>query len=250
MLSKFKSQIQVDMTNTDETRLRELCAFYALLDELAAAVGGPRILSGSTGRHAWPRRGVYFFFEPGEDRLQSGTGLRVVRVGTLALTAGAHSTLWERLSQHRGQLKGGGGNHRGSIFRSLVGASLLKGKSSQFPTWGQGSSARPEVRAGELALEQEVSKVIRAMPFLWLEVNDEPGPASERGIVERNAIALLSNCGKAALDPPSAAWLGNSCDREKVRMSGLWNSNHVNESCDPQFLEVMSKLINKMRFGN
>jgi len=34
------------------------------------------------------------------------------------------TTLWARLSQHRGSAKSGGGNHRCSIFRLLVGRAL------------------------------------------------------------------------------------------------------------------------------
>lgn len=234
------------MTTADETRLGHLRTFYGVLDQLAAAIGGPHTLASSNGRSAWPRRGVYFFFEPGETRLDTGDGARVVRVGTHALTVSSRSTVWKRLSQHRGQAKSGGGDHRGSIFRLIVGASLIERKSYGFPTWGRGSSASPALRAGEHVLEREVSKVIGAMPFLWLAVDDEPGPQSMRGFIERNAIALLSNHGKAALDPPSAGWLGHACNREKVRRSGLWNSNHVDEVCDPRFLDVMAALVANM----
>jgi hypothetical protein len=68
--------------------------FYELLDALAAKHGGPRNLAVASGRMAWPHRGVYFFFEPGEARVGSGAGQRVVRVGTHALKAGAQSSLW------------------------------------------------------------------------------------------------------------------------------------------------------------
>ncbi|SDL31941.1 hypothetical protein SAMN04488026_107811 [Aliiruegeria lutimaris] len=81
------------------------------------------------------------------------------------------------------------------------------------------------------------------MPFLWLEVNDEPGPDSLRGYIERNSIALLSNSGKAPLDPPSFDWLGRSCNRNRVRASGLWNQNHVEECYDPAFLDTLERLI-------
>ena len=84
------------------------------------------------------------------------------------------------------------------------------------------------------------------LPFLWLPIDDEPGPESARGFIERNAIALLSNHGKAPLDPPSARWLGHACNREKVRRSGLWNSNHVEEACDPRFLKLMADLVANM----
>ncbi|MBL8386535.1 MAG: hypothetical protein JNM90_25850 [Burkholderiales bacterium] len=224
-------------------RLNDLEVFYSLLDELARRARGPRRLAECNGRLGWPKRGVYFFFEPGEPRSHSGDGLRVVRVGTHALTAGSGSSLWGRLSQHRGQAKGGG-NHRGSIFRLLVGKSLMRRDGYlQYSTWGQGSSAPAAIRHGEVGLEVEVSRVIGCMPFLWLTIEDAPGPESERGLVERNAIALLSNYGKEALDPPSAGWLGHSCDRERVRGSGLWNSNHVEESYDPAFLDVMARLV-------
>lgn len=52
----------------------------------------------------------------------------------------------------------------------------------------------PGVRADCLLaeLKAEVSRDIGAMPFLWLKVNDAPSPGSERGSIDRNAIALLS----------------------------------------------------------
>jgi hypothetical protein len=93
------------------------------------------------------------------------------------------------------------------------------------------------------ALECEVSEIIGAMPFLWLAVDDAPGAESLRGYVERNAIALLSNFDKAPLDAPSANWLGHSCGRERVRSSGLWNSNHVDERYDPAFLACLEQLV-------
>lgn len=81
------------------------------------------------------------------------------------------------------------------------------------------------------------------MRFLWLAIDDEPGPGSTRGYVERNAIALLSNFGKKPLDPPSEAWLGHHCNRSRVRASGLWNANHVDEDYDPQFLNRLEALV-------
>ena len=107
-------------------RLDHLKRFYDLLADLEIRQGDRRRLSACDGRMNWPARGVYFFFEPGETRSDSGAGPRVVRVGTHALTTGSRTTLWDRLSQHRGTAKKGGGNHRGSIFRLLVGAALIE----------------------------------------------------------------------------------------------------------------------------
>ena len=99
---------------------------------------------------------------------------------------------------------------------------------------------------GELDVEYLVSKEIGAIPFLWLSVDGAPGLDSQRGYVERNSIALLSNFIREPIDPPSANWLGRCCSQERVRRSGLWNSNHVDENCAPAFLDVLSALVNRM----
>jgi hypothetical protein len=99
---------------------------YRLLHELAQRERGLRRLVDAPAKDGWPRLGVYFFFEDGEVRANGS--LRVVRVGTHALTATSKATLWGRLRQHRGQVGGrspGGGNHRASVFRRHVGAALI-----------------------------------------------------------------------------------------------------------------------------
>ena len=112
---------------------------------------------------------------------------------------------------------------------------------------GAGNNAPTNVRASELAMEREVSSVIRAMPFLWLPVGDAAGPTSQRGDIERNTIALLSNFAKPTLDPPSEAWLGLLDKRDRIRRSGLWNSNHVDDRYDPAFLLRLENLIVNIR---
>lgn len=167
-----------------------------------------------------------------------------MRVGTHALKPGSNTKLWTRLSQHRGALRSGGGNHRGSIFRLLVGSALIARDRLSCPTWDtQRSNAPSSVRVVEAGLERLVSQTIGAMPVLWLAVDDDPGADSERGVIERGAIALLSGWGRAEIDPPSANWLGHACTRDKVRRSGLWNSNHVDETYGPAFLDVMERRV-------
>ena len=95
-------------------------------------------------------------------------------------------------------------------------------------------------------MEREVSAVIGTMPFLWLAVDDEPGPDSLRGYIERSAISLLSNYERTPIDLPSSGWLGHYSDREKVRQSGLWNNNHVEDDYTPAFLDAMQQLIERM----
>lgn len=230
-------------TRLGTNRINDVRRLYDVLD---GALGGPRHLGSCSGQLAWPARGVYFFMEDGEERLDSGLGQRVVRVGTHALTPQSASTLWGRLRQHRGRANGTGGNHRGSIFRLLVGASLLERGGQVVPTWGVGASAPRDVRDREQPLEAAVSQRIGQMPFLWLAIDDEPGPASLRGYIERNTLALLSNYGREVIDPPSPKWLGNQCNRDLVRSSGLWNSRHVGETHDPPYLDTLEKLIDRI----
>ena len=228
----------------DNERVGHLNRFYELIDSLDQAVGVARTLSDCTGKLNWPSRGIYFFTEAGENRKHTGVGPRIVRVGTHALKEGSRTSLWNRLSQHRGQVRSGGGNHRGSIFRLIVGTALIAKHGYNVPTWDDRKSSAPhDVRAAELVLEGEVSNTICAMPFLWFGIDDEPGNESVRGYIERNAIALLSNFGKEPIDPPSTTWLGHYCNRERVRTSGLWNSNHVDETYDPKFLDELQARI-------
>jgi hypothetical protein len=236
-----------------EKRLQDIKKFYSLLGNLEEKIGSKRTLADCTGRMDWPERGVYFFFEPGEYRATSGEGLRVTRVGTHGLKTGSSSTLWKRLRQHRGTLSGsrpGGGNHRGSVFRLHVGTALINRDDWQDETaahWGIDSSASSEIRDEEYPLEKAVSDYIRKMPFLWLDILDEPGPDSLRGFVEQNAIALLSNfgAGNKSIDPPSKNWLGNWAASTAISNSGLWNVNHVSDKIHPDFIGIFGNLIKR-----
>ncbi len=228
-------------------RIGHLRAFYEILGELEIRVGGKVCLTECSGRMKWPAMGVYFFFEKGEKRSESGKGSRAVRVGTHSLKSGSKATLWRRLSQHRGIGHTGGGNHRGSVFRLLVGAAIIAAdRDSACPTWGHRSSAPKSVRLREHEMEVAVSNVIRRMPLLYVSVDDPPGPESVRGYIERNTIALLSNFERPVLDESSSSWLGRKCPRKRIRESGLWNSNHVAEDYDPDFLIVLHELTSKM----
>ena len=208
---------------TSIARFADIKRFYTLLDRLNQQLGGARTLAEVGKFHDWPERGVYFFFEPSEVRRDSGNGLRVVRVGTHALGRGSLSTLRQRLGQHRGSLRGGG-NHRGSIFRLLVGQALLtRGGLPDCASWGVKGEAthaarqlgidRKMLAEAEAPIERAVSDYLSTMPFLWIAVDDQSGPDSLRGFIERNTIGLLSNYGRTPLDPPSLGWLGRAFDR-------------------------------------
>lgn len=227
-------------------RLFELIRFYSIMEVLEKKNIQKKLLLNSNGRQKWHQKGVYFFFELNQKRSDSGSGLRVTRIGTHAIQYNSKRTLWNRLSEHKGTAKTGGGDHRSSIFRLLVGTSIIKDKNLKFLSWGEGSSAPRSIKNNELVLEQLVSQTIGKMPFLYLSIDDKASPNSLRAYIEKNSIALLSNYNKRSLDSASEDWLGHKCNREKVNHSGLWNQKHVDESYDPDFLDIFEKLVNDM----
>jgi hypothetical protein len=226
----------------DQQRRADLIRFYSIMETLKRKIGGFRKLADCSGKMAWPKRGVYFVYENDEYRSDTGTGPRIVRVGTHAVRFGSSSTLWQRLRQHKG-LKSGGGNHRGSVFRLLLGEAIISKEKLKFPDWSIGNSAVKTVLQAELPLELRVSKIMVEMPFLWLPIDDDAGPKSLRSFVEQNSIGLLSNYERAALDSESQKWLGYHSPRERVKKSGLWNQDYVETGYAPTFLDAFERLV-------
>ncbi|MGZ6376676.1 MAG: peroxide stress protein YaaA [Ktedonobacterales bacterium] len=192
-----------------------------------------------------PDRGVYFFLYPTTSNEQDQW--RICRVGTHAVSLGSKSTLRARLRAHLGT-RSGSGNHRGSIFRLHVGNALLRRDQREIATWGFGSVAPPALRMSEVLREaearheQQVSNYIGQLPVLWVAVSDEASPASERSIIERNAIALLSRDAQSNAVSPNG-WLGEHSPRSEIRESRLWNLNYVDDDYDPNFLTVLERAV-------
>ena len=237
------ARLQALAKGNEEAVLRKMGSdFSRLLTRLWAAQGGGRLFGETNGRLPWPSRGVYFVLEA--DRgIGGGRMPRVVRVGTHAVSQGSRTSLWDRLSTHRGTTDGSG-SHRSSIFRLHVGRALARHEPSpEWPvTWAQGQSAPRSVREAELGLERMVSKVIGSMRVIWLDVGDEAGPGSERAYFERNAIGLLSRIG--LLDAVgSPGWLGRRSADWRIATSGLWNLNHVFAKPDSMFIERSADAI-------
>lgn len=222
------------------TRAEDLDRFYELLDKLESRVGGKQKLKDCTGYMDWPERGVYFFFASDEYR-EGGDQLRLTRIGTHAVSSGSGTSMWDRLRTHRGANSGtyeGGGNHRGSVFRKRLGEAIIEkdGLQGHYPDWGDGSSAGRDLRLEELDMERRVSDYIRDLPFIWVAINDEPGPESDRAYIEQNVISLVSNYRKTPIDPRSGGWIGRYSPSNEIQESGLWNVNHVEEQYEPEFL--------------
>lgn len=214
---------------------------YAALSRLERGLGGSLQGSLAAGAYKWPKRGLYIYFEPGEQRHTRSTP-RVVRIGTHAVSRGSKSDLWSRLSTHFGT-NAGTGSHRSSIFRLHVGSALIaksKGKLA-LPSWGA-TSATAADRARELALEKLTTAYIRSMSLLYLAIGDEPSPWSDRSYLERNLIATISGYNQST-DRASSRWLGRYSPHEAVRRSYLWNVNYVAEPPDTDFTEVLEHYV-------
>lgn len=228
-----------------EAALRQQATrFSHLLHRLWLVQSGGRRFRNADGRQHWPTKGLYFILEP-DHGLGGGKMPRIVRVGTHAVSKGSKTSLWDRLSTHRGTLAGGG-SHRSSIFRLHVGRAAMAEEPALFwpETWSQGQSAPAAVRAGEVALEHRVSEIIGELSVLWLDVDDEAGPTSERAYLERNAIGLLSRMG--LLTPGvRSSWLGRQSPDWRIAASGLWNLNHLFLRPDDDFLDRLERAVDR-----
>lgn len=232
--------------NREEAMETAAVEFMALMRKLWKEQDGGRPIAECTGRNAWPERGVYFVLE---NHAGKGAMPRITRVGTHAVSAGSRTTLWNRLSTHRGT-SFGGGSHRSSIFRLHVGRSLMNANTARtWPaTWGVGQDAPAAVRNSEADLESAVSAAIGAMRVIWLDIGDEAGPASDRAFVERNAIGLLSR-GNVLTPNRMEKWLGLHSPNWRIAASGLWNLNHLFVRPDAAFARVLRHYVDNTLAG-
>jgi hypothetical protein len=156
-----------------------------------------------------PSNGVYFFYEDGEFCERDGVRLeRIVRVGTHR----EQGNLQRRLHYHYY------GDKNGSVFRKHIGGAILAQADPSDPrlsTWlAQDTPTFAEV-------EDQVNEIIRnRFRFRCTRVND----ANERLTLEECLIGALSGCLHCR---PSTSWLGRFARDEKIRFSGLWNSQHT-----------------------
>ena len=222
-------------------RERDIERLYHALRRLESGLGGKRLISECTAQQGWPTSGVYFFFEPDELRANT-TELRLVRVGTHRVSRGSKATLWNRLRTHRGT-GDGLGNHRSSIFRLHVGAAICAREPAvAVASWGVGQTTDPSQRKSEELVERRVSTHIRAMSVLWLAIEDEAGPSSDRAYIERNLIGTLVGTSGPA-DPPLPEWLGQFSPDERIRRSGLWNLDFLDHRYSSDFLAVLEEYV-------
>jgi len=163
------------------------------------------------------RDGLYFFYEDGERSEHAADG-RVVRVGNHPNKQGG---LVSRLRAHYT------GNKNSSVFRKFLGGALLRSRDPNSPCLapspGKGHWEHQNDKACERCrpLEEELSHLLRSsLRFRCVEVVDQ----AERNDLEKVLIATIAACPVCG---PSATWLGRHAYSDKVRSSGLWNSQDV-----------------------
>lgn len=225
-------------------RVEHLQRLYEEIERLRSR-RGTFLLSELAGQEL-PEKGLYIFIDQSEINRWHQSG-RIVRIGTHAVSAGSRSLLRTRLRNHLGN-QDGSGNHRGSIFRLHVGASLMARNSYEMHAdqWGNSDEANASTRASEAWLEKKVSDYLAKLEVVVVHIDDEASKDSLRAKAERQLIALLTE-NWLPLERPSQNWLGRYSDREAVVRSGIWNVMEVAKTYYPEAEGSVPHLIKLMQ---
>lgn len=177
--------------------------------------------------------GLYFFYEQGETSDDAPDG-RIVRVGNHPRAEGGLRT---RLDNHYRRSVGA---KNGSVFRRYIGGALLRRDDPQspclLPAPGMGHWERQHEPACPRCAPYEsrvTEYIVQAVRFRVLPITNR----EERNRFEARLVATIAAC---EICRPSAAWLGRFAYSEKVRESGLWNSEFVGG--EPLTAEDLSRL--------
>ena len=200
--------------------------------EVHKLVNGLKSFQGSS--EELPLNGIYFFFEDGESYEKDGVKLeRIVRVGTHREQGNFRRRIWYHYN----------GNKNGSVFRKHLGGALIARddpSDKRLSQWlAQDTPTYPEI-------EELVSRILRNRFHFRYVMVDDP---DERLRLEECLIATLAGCQSCK---PSSNWLGRYAKDEKIRLSGLWNSQHVDSmlpSRDSDWFSRFCQLLDASRSG-
>jgi hypothetical protein len=200
--------------------------------EVHKLVNGLKSFQGSS--EELPLNGIYFFFEDGESCEKDGAKLeRIVRVGTHREQGNFRRRIWYHYN----------GNKNGSVFRKHLGGALIARddpSDKRLSQWlAQDTPTYPEI-------EELVSRILRNRFHFRYVIVDDP---DERLQLEECLIATLAGCQSCK---PSSNWLGRYAKDEKIRLSGLWNSQHVDSmlpSRDSDWFSRFCQLLDASRSG-
>ncbi|MFQ5947125.1 MAG: hypothetical protein ACE5MG_10300 [Candidatus Methylomirabilales bacterium] len=136
-------------------------------------------------------------------------------------------------------------NKNFSVFRKFLGGALLRREHPHHPCLepgpGQGHWERQDAEKCPRCqpVEDRITELLRSsFAFRCVAVDDR----ELRNDLEKKLIGSLSRC---LVCKPSAGWLGQHAYSEKVRSSGLWNSNHVAgpDEMSPEDLRAFRELV-------
>lgn len=163
--------------------------------------------------------GLYFFYELGETSRHASKG-RIVRVGNHPRSQGG---LKKRLRMHYE------GNKNSSVFRKSLGSAIIRKLDPTnpclLPAPGQGHWEKQDMPACPKCkpVEKHVSELLKTnFYFRCIEVENH----DLRNSFEEKLVATISLC---RVCKPSDGWLGKYAYSDKVKNSGLWNSNYIFE---------------------
>tara|TARA_E500000305_G_scaffold110047_1_gene116753 strand:- start:559 stop:1755 length:1197 start_codon:yes stop_codon:yes gene_type:complete len=189
-----------------------------------------------------PENGVYFFLDPTQTPTNTCLPGQVVRIGTHAVSKGSKATLRQRLRAHYGT-GDGYGNHRASVFRLHVGASIIHAEKLEelYPHWGDGNVSPKNAPSNERELEQRVSEYIGKLALFAVPIDGESKARNRRSEFERVCISAFSAylTKHQRLDQ---TWLGFANPHPTIREAQLWNVNHARDklvSSDKKVAQIM-----------
>lgn len=175
-----------------------------------------------------PENGVYFFYEEGEKiQVDPQVKNRIVRVGTHREQGRFPSRVFNHF----------GGNKNSSVFRKHLGGVIIRKKNPNDPSLKQW--LKQDTRTFR-DVEDEVEKELQEhFSFRCIRVDNR----NERLELEERLIATL------AKSPcrPSPNWLGHFAVSDKIRMSGMWNEQHVDSTkrIQPEHLSKLEELVSQ-----
>ena len=119
------------------------------------------------------------------------------------------------------------GNKNSSVFRKALGGALMRELDPEnpclLPALGQGHWEKQDMHTCEKCkpFENQVSELLKSsFYFRCIEIENR----DLRNSFEEKLVATVSLC---PVCKPSSSWLGRHAYSDKVRRSGLWNSDFV-----------------------
>jgi len=184
-----------------------------------------------------PKNGIYILFEKAEKFIEFD---RIVRVGTHT----GNKQLYSRLNQHFINE-----NKNRSIFRKNIGRCFLNKERSPYQSlWELDITSRVERQRNLILLDLEFEKQIEKRISNYIQTNlsfcvFQVDKKEERLFWESKIASTLAQSNEIR---PSENWLGNYSPKEKIRSSGLWQVNELN---NPVMTEEELNLLSS-RVGN